>query len=85
MPPDDIPAQTAQIARLRSELDRRCDELATLQRMILALETDLAVTQGQLKAARQAGARAEARLKAITASLPWRISAPLRAVLRRLR
>ncbi|SHF80038.1 hypothetical protein SAMN05444339_11340 [Loktanella atrilutea] len=77
--------QTAQIERLRADLARCHAELATLQRMVLALEADVGAAQVREQKATRDRALAERRLDEIRTSLPWRLAAPLRALRRRLR
>ncbi|MBU2358819.1 MAG: hypothetical protein KKB02_07835 [Alphaproteobacteria bacterium] len=78
-------SQTAQIERLRADLARHHAELATLQRMVIKLESDLAAVQVREQKATRARILAERRLDEIRTSLPWRLAAPLRALRRRLR
>ena len=77
--------QTAQIERLRADLARHHAELATVQRMVLALESALAAAQVREQKATRARILAERRLDEIRTSLPWRLAAPLRALRRHLR
>lgn len=77
--------QTAQVERLRADLARCHKELASLQRMVLSHESDLASAQLREQKAVRAKVLAERRLDDIKTSLSWRLTAPLRAIRQYLR
>ncbi|MBU1836002.1 MAG: hypothetical protein KJ834_08175 [Alphaproteobacteria bacterium] len=85
MPTADTQTQADQINQLRADLATRYEELATIQRMILALETDLAAVRVQAQSAERAKVSAEKKLAQIKDSLSWRITRPLRAIRHHLR
>ena len=85
MPTADTQPQADQINQLRANLATRYEELAAIQRMILALETDLAAARVQAQSAERAKVSAEKKLAQIKDSLSWRITRPLRAIRHHLR
>lgn len=82
MPIADTQPQADQINRLRADLVTRYEELAAMQRMMLALEADLAAARVQAQAATRARTLSKKELAQIKGSLSWRITRPLRVIRR---
>ncbi|MCW8087040.1 class I SAM-dependent methyltransferase [Sabulicella glaciei] len=75
----------AEIRSLGQTLSRRAEETDSLRRTMEARERDLAVLKDRLAALEAALADAQKQLAEMSASTSWRVTAPLRAVSRRLK
>ncbi len=72
----------ALVAQLRVDLSARFNELATLQRMVLALEADLAAAKVEVQHAIRSRTLIEKQLKKMQQSKSWRSTGFLRAICR---
>jgi hypothetical protein len=82
---DDLGWDPALVATLRADLITRYDELAVMQRIVLELEADLAASRARERASSLACKAVQKRIEYMEKSTSWRITAPLRAIFRRLR
>lgn len=81
---DENRAMVADLARLSGEVERRQQAIDALQTGLTQTQAGLAHTQAQLAAAQAEIERLGAHVHAMVHSTSWKLTAPLRWVMRRI-